>query len=263
MNIPVCEIGTYLLPSTEIILKDGGIDENFDECICYECSKQPIVSLQCGHIYHKECISKWIEKCEAVGPTCPQCRHSMIKGDYKFWFKLGRETCNMRKWGDYCQSIIYANFGSSSKYSKVFPSLLGVQANLDSLLQQSYDYSEDSEFNEHLKKYLQVTGNVSCTQVFYCIGTIIKPDTPHRIGKYPKTITQHQKDYIDEFRKRCNKFLGYLNFIAENIPKPKHTDRWQWNSGRKMNSLDEFKGTVKKLKKCYDKLILLDEINLS
>ena len=34
MNIPVCEIGTYLLPSNEIILKDGGIDENFDECIC-------------------------------------------------------------------------------------------------------------------------------------------------------------------------------------------------------------------------------------
>jgi len=83
------------------------------------------------------------------------------------------------------------------------------------------------------------------------------------LEKYPKTITQHQKDYIDEFRKRCNKFLGYLNFIAENIPKPKHTDRWQWKSGRKMNSLDEFKGTVKKLKKYYDKLTLLDEINLS
>ena len=42
---------------------------------------------------------------------------------------------------------------------------------------------------------------------------------------------------------------------------PKNTMRWKESTGR--NSLKDFNMNVKKLKKWYDKLILLDELNLS
>jgi hypothetical protein len=190
----------------------------------------------------------------------------MLSEDYMFWFKLGRETCNMRRWGAYCRMMVSSSFGISSKYAKVFPNhsvFTCVQGNLDSLLQQSYDYHEDNAFNKHLQEYLQTSANVSCTEVFYCTGTITEPDIPRRVGKCPKTITQQQKHYIDEFRKRLDAFLKYLDFIIDNIPKPKNTDMWQQNSSRKTNSLDEFKSSVKKLKKCRDRLYILDEMNLS
>ena len=33
-----------------------------------------------------------------------------------FWFKLGRETCNLKEWADNCMSIVYSGFGKSSVY---------------------------------------------------------------------------------------------------------------------------------------------------
>lgn len=264
MEIPDSEIEKYLLPSTGVSLKDEGVDENFDVCICFDCSKEPIVSLNCGHKYHKECISKWIETCKMIGPTCPHCRHLMIRDDYEFWFKLGRETCNMKKWSDYCGQIVSRNFGISSKYKKLFPLhsvFLGVQANLDSLIQQSYNLDEDDEFKKHLRDYLNTSNWVNCCDVFYNIGTITEPDIPSHTGKYPKTITQQQKCYIDEFRNRLKVFLNYLDYIVDNMKMPKNTLSWEETTGR--NSMKDFKVSVNKLKKWQDKLVLLDELNLS
>ena len=263
---PISEIREYLLPSSsETGLKDEGIDELFDECLCLDCcSKKPIVSLPCGHRFHGECISTWIEQCEILGPTCPMCRRLMIKEDYEFWFKLGRETCNLKKWGDYCSEIISRNFGKSSKYAKLFPrhsAFLGVRADLDSLIQQSYDLDEDDKFNKHLKEYLETSDNVNCCMVFFCISTIVEPEIPYHTGRYPKTITRQQKCYIDEFRNRLKLFIDYLEYIANTMKMPKNTMRWKESTGR--NSLKDFNMNVKKLKKWYDKLILLDELNLS
>ena len=40
-----------------------------DECpICF--AAKPQIYLLCGHIFHDECISKWLER----SPTCPYCR---------------------------------------------------------------------------------------------------------------------------------------------------------------------------------------------
>ena len=30
--------------------------------------------LSCGHIYHKECIGKWLQE----HTTCPQCRYELV-----------------------------------------------------------------------------------------------------------------------------------------------------------------------------------------
>ena len=270
MEIPVSEIREYLLPSSnEITLKNEGVDENFDECICFDCSKEPIVSLNCGHKYHKECISEWIKTCETIGPTCPQCRRLMIRDDYEFWFKLGRETCNMVKWSHYCYFIISRNFGTSSKYAKLFPTwhrshFLGVQAYLDDLIQQSYNRHEDDEFNEHLRVYLNIPENkrINCCDVFYNIDNIVDPQIPYTTkNSYSKTITLQQKQYIDEFRNRLKLFLNYLDYIKTNMVPPKNTQRWEATTGR--NSMREFSKSVDKLKKWSDKLVILDELDLS
>lgn len=58
------------LDSDDIIIQ---IDETIECCICYE----PIIEgkkLNCEHIYHKECIDKWlIEK-----RICPYCRNTNL-----------------------------------------------------------------------------------------------------------------------------------------------------------------------------------------
>jgi len=188
----------------------------------------------------------------------------MMRDDYEFWFKLGRETCNMRRWSDYCDQIISANFGKSSKYAKLFPihsPFLGVQAHLDSLIQQSYDLDEDTDFNKHLQQYLKTSERVNCCDVFYNIDTITEPHIPCHTGKYPKKITQQQKQYIDAFRDRLKVFLNYLDYIVDNMKMPKNTMRWKETTGR--NSMKDFITSVNKVKKWCDKLNLLDELNLS
>ena len=269
MEIPDSEIKDYLLPSsTDNILKTEGVDENFDGCsICYgeRSSESNIVTPNCGHKHHENCLTEWINKSAHLGPTCPMCRYLMIRKDYEFWFKLGRETCNMSRWSWYCGQIISVNFGKSSTYAKLFPynsPFLGVQANLDSLIQQSYDLDEDTDFNTHLQKYLKTSKRVNCCDVFYNTSTIIEPDIPHPTGKrYPKTITNQQKCYIDQFRNRLKLFLNYLDYVIDNMKTPKNTMQWKETTGR--NSMKDFVTSVNKMKKWYDKMVVLDELNLS
>lgn len=262
MEIPVSEIREYLLPSNNPILKEIGIDTTFDECTCLDCSDAPIVSLPCGHKYHKICITPWIDRTHEIGPTCPICRRTMIN-NYEFWFKLGRETCNLSEWGHYCGEILNSRFGKSSKYSKLFDkdALSKLKGSLDDLIQQSYDRVEDPPFNEELKKYMKTTENVNCTYVFYLLHNIEKPEIQTCTGKYPKTLKFDQKQYIDKFRMRLNDFMKYMDFLVDNMPKPKNTERWFQVTGR--HSMKNFKSYINKLKKWYEKLSVLDEINLS
>ena len=48
-----------------------------DSCvICQEDFKKEdrLKITPCGHIFHPQCISKWLET-ECIRPTCPTCRH--------------------------------------------------------------------------------------------------------------------------------------------------------------------------------------------
>ena len=77
---------------------DTNIDENMElpYCsICYEDLWKDIVELDCGHSFHKECLSKWGEYDKAdfvseVKHKCPECRIGKIKlnPDNKFHQKI-------------------------------------------------------------------------------------------------------------------------------------------------------------------------------
>ncbi|GFS55779.1 hypothetical protein TNIN_307601 [Trichonephila inaurata madagascariensis] len=50
--------------------------------ICIICSERlkseiEIVSVLCGHVFHSDCLSKWLESSE----TCPECRKPVSSKD--------------------------------------------------------------------------------------------------------------------------------------------------------------------------------------
>jgi hypothetical protein len=50
------------------------VDDTGIECsICYENITNNASILECKHIYHRECIDKWL----VDNSTCPYCRHSL------------------------------------------------------------------------------------------------------------------------------------------------------------------------------------------
>tara|TARA_B100001287_G_C22495098_1_gene440830 strand:- start:38 stop:448 length:411 start_codon:yes stop_codon:yes gene_type:complete len=47
---------------------------NFEFCsICLDEEKNNLSKLECGHLYHKNCIEEWLEK----DLTCPICRNNI------------------------------------------------------------------------------------------------------------------------------------------------------------------------------------------
>lgn len=91
-----------LLDSDQLITHEGGSKpdntsswnyneiENFSCVICFlGCSRnEPDVSdiknrhiickTWCGHLYHKECLGKWLLKCSNKNLICPMCRNGLI-----------------------------------------------------------------------------------------------------------------------------------------------------------------------------------------
>ena len=60
------------------MIKDVEFNGKSDEScvICQEDFKKKdrLKITPCGHIFHSQCISKWLET-ECIRPTCPTCRH--------------------------------------------------------------------------------------------------------------------------------------------------------------------------------------------
>ena len=54
---------------------DNDEKDNFDFCtICLDDEKEDLIKLNCNHIYHRECITKWI----STNDSCPICRLSVL-----------------------------------------------------------------------------------------------------------------------------------------------------------------------------------------
>jgi hypothetical protein len=56
------------------------IDSKTEDCsICYNLLNDPtkIVITNCNHIFHLECIQKWIATRVTIRPSCPNCRTRM------------------------------------------------------------------------------------------------------------------------------------------------------------------------------------------
>ena len=46
-------------------------------CLCeFQYHEKDVISLKCGHVFHKECVSKWFE----AHHTCPTCRMDIDEG---------------------------------------------------------------------------------------------------------------------------------------------------------------------------------------
>ncbi|KAG9451626.1 hypothetical protein H6P81_011591 [Aristolochia fimbriata] len=44
-------------------------------CLCVVEEGEEVRELQCGHVYHRECLDRWLEQ---SGVTCPLCRRSVL-----------------------------------------------------------------------------------------------------------------------------------------------------------------------------------------
>lgn len=275
MDTPPNEIINYLLPSDVISMTDHKKDNKFDECvICVSCSENDIVSLECKHKFHKDCIQKWIQKTQRLGPTCPMCRHEIVHKDKTFWFKLGRETCNLRRWSWYCYSILQQNFGKSSEYTKNFDlihTFISIQGKLDSILMKSYRWDEDSSFAHSLMEYIGTDKPMRITDVFYNIGNFEPPPfspsnpIPLEGKKFRKTLTTDQVNFINAFKLRLNNYIEYLKFIKENIERPTAWDRVDWPHGVPSfvnqsiswtHELQHFDKSIEKIEKKSKKLVV-------
>lgn len=74
MNCRIDESGTISNKS-----KTNAKHEQNDICsICHEILKTDVEELQCQHLFHKRCISKWL--IERRKKTCPNCR-SIVRND--------------------------------------------------------------------------------------------------------------------------------------------------------------------------------------
>eukprot|EP00388_Colpodella_angusta_P009650 GDKJ01025578.1.p1 GENE.GDKJ01025578.1~~GDKJ01025578.1.p1 ORF type:complete len:288 (+),score=56.36 GDKJ01025578.1:37-864(+) len=90
---PACEGFIQNLQKVTIEEALHGKDDTGAECcICHiEYREEPHTSLSqtpCGHVYHTECISNWLKKCN----SCPMCREEFETNQIKFLREHGREA---------------------------------------------------------------------------------------------------------------------------------------------------------------------------
>ena len=65
----------YNIKHTDYLIETTEIPKNDNCSICYNnYKKKEISKLKCNHIFHKKCISKWLD----TSHTCPLCRQSII-----------------------------------------------------------------------------------------------------------------------------------------------------------------------------------------
>jgi len=171
------------------------------------------------------------------------------KNDHAFWFKLGRETCNLDSWCFYCFLIIQENYCKSDPRAKSLLALgdtfFDIKGVLDDFLLSSYrkGSKEEQEFMAALHEYVQPFGKncLYITEVFYNIGNIEKPVKRTRDFGYFDEFRMRMPvkpdfEYIEEFRLRMDEYIRYLKFIQASNTLP-----------AKKEMLKQFDKAVKKI----------------
>lgn len=79
---PASETAVRRLPTIRVAPEDLVDESNRQCCICYGENNlgDTVTRLPCGHLYHRPCVSKWLEKhC-----TCPVCRYELPTDDAQY-----------------------------------------------------------------------------------------------------------------------------------------------------------------------------------
>jgi hypothetical protein len=173
-----------------------------------------------------------------------------------FWFKLGRETCNLKEWADNCMSIVYSGFGKSSVYynclravSNGYPYHRGiakVQSKLDNMICTYYPVKK----KECEANLLRISNLKSIIDIFYNNSECTKyPCEVRSNRRFPKVVHVREKTYILNLITRLRQYKYFIDnyVINEILPREvdQHKELIKYNNG---------------LGKCIDKLEILRDM---
>ena len=134
----------------------------------------------------------------------------------KYWFKLGRETNNLRLWRFACTNIMEKSFGKSDKNIQELKKM-GCSA-FQSLKGYLEDYMVKNLKNwDEIETYEKI-GKKDHTDIFYGGNNddFYKNVSEYMIFKRPyrKFITKKEHEYMLRFNERLTE---YLNYVDDNI----------------------------------------------
>jgi hypothetical protein len=100
--------------------KLGCATSDFECSICYGGSETPTVITECDHIYHVECLEKWMEQ----NNSCPLCRNIMpgctntLVGELFEKVKMYIKLSIMKSWWDKLEGLSQEQIGKVSEQMK-------------------------------------------------------------------------------------------------------------------------------------------------
>ena len=139
-----------------------------------------------------------------------------------FWFKLGRETCNLMKWVDNSRSIVYSGFGKSSCYYNCLRPVSNLnggpcinvikpmRCKPDDMICKYYDVNSKDNI-------LTISNVMSIMDIFYNNSNCKK--YPYKVPerrRFSKVIQTEEKIYILNLILRLKQLKYYLEHYVIN-----------------------------------------------
>jgi len=172
-----------------------------------------------------------------------------------FWFKIGRETCNLIEWNTNCMHIVFSGFGKSTNFYKCllpFSRLYGpkkklhlaIQCKLDDMICAYYPIRKKN-CDENILKISKLR---SIIDIFYN-NSDCKEYPYIKNSRFSKVIRIEEKMYILNFIHRLKLYKYYMeNYVINKIlPEEKIIHK-------------ELLKYFNKYGKCIDKLNILEDI---
>ncbi|VDO04816.1 unnamed protein product [Rodentolepis nana] len=150
-----------LIPSQPISIKGDDHKLECNICLCDYRTGQKVRHLPCGHVFHRECVDKWLANAE----TCPKCRKHVVNA-----LRLllsSKESQSTRRRSQSSVNLPSSSF-SSSQLQNIQPSVV-VKHNRASILRLELARSRrtaNTEFerainsNSTTQAKLRITSNI-------------------------------------------------------------------------------------------------------